>query len=174
MRIITFIFLMVAFFQGAWSTDPIKKNYPTEGNQAPDFNFELEKGKTHLLSEYNNKTVYLVFFATWCPPCREELPHIQKEIWEKFGGNDQFKMLVIGREHTREEIEKFVRENHFTFPVVPDSGRKIFSQFAPQEIPRSYLIDKTGKIIKISVGFEKNEFSKMKKLIEAELNISTK
>jgi peroxiredoxin len=135
---------MIGFLQSTWASDPVKKNYPSEGDSVPNFSFEFEKGKTHSFSEYNNKTVYLVFFATWCSPCRAELPHIQKEIWEKYRDDDHFKLLVIGREHTREELEKFVRENHFTFPVVPDSGRKIFSLFAPQEIPRSYLIDKTG------------------------------
>jgi len=174
MRIITFLVLMVAFNHALWATDPEKKNYPTVGNPAPNFSFELEKGKTQFLSEYNNKTVYLVFFATWCSPCRAELPHVQKEIWEKYGSDDRFKMLVIGREHTRDELDKFVKENHFTFPVVPDSSREIFSQFAPQEIPRSYLIDKSGKIVKISVGFDKNDFNVMKKMIEAELTTVSK
>jgi peroxiredoxin len=169
MRIITFLVLMVAFIQALWATDPVTKNYPSEGNAVPNFSFELEKGKTHLLSEYNNKTVYLVFFATWCPPCRAELPHVQKEIWEKFGDNDQFKMLVIGREHTRKELDKFVKENNFTFPVVADPKREIFSLFAPQEIPRSYLIDKNGKILKIMVGFNEDGFNEMRGLIEKKL-----
>jgi peroxiredoxin len=174
MRNITFLILMVAFSQAIWATDPVKKIYPSVGKHAPDFSFELEKGKTHLLSEYNNKIVYLVFFATWCPSCRTELPFAQKEIWEKFSVNDQFRMLVIGREHTREELDKFVKDNHFTFPVVADPKREIFSLYAPQEIPRSYLIDQTGKIIKIMVGFKEHEFNKMEKMVEKELSTNSK
>jgi peroxiredoxin len=170
MRIITFILFMIAMQPAIWAADPVKKNYPSEGELAPNFSFELEKAKPQLFSEYNNKIVYLVFFATWCPPCRAELPHVQKEIWEKYSTNEQFKLLVVGREHTREELDKFVRENNFTFPVVPDPKREIFSLFAPQEIPRSYLIDQNGRIVKIMVGFDAAEFEKMKKLIETELN----
>jgi hypothetical protein len=55
---------MIVFQQPIWPTNPVKKNYPTEGDQVPNFSFELGKGKPHLFSEYNNKTVYLVFFAT--------------------------------------------------------------------------------------------------------------
>jgi len=63
-------------------------------------------------------------------------------------------------------------ENQFTFPVVPDTKREIFSLFAAQNIPRSYLIDKNGKIVKMMIGYQKSEFKKLKKQIKAELEIN--
>lgn len=172
MRIITIFLLLFVLPLTIWASDPVNINYPVEGDPVPTFMFELEKGNIQSINDYNNKTVLLVFFATWCSYCRAELPVIQKEIWETYRGNEHFKLLVIGREHNRNDIEKFMSENHFTFPVVPDTKREIFSMFAAQNIPRSYLIDKNGKIVKMMIGYQKSEFKKLKKQIKAELEIN--
>ncbi|HPS12885.1 MAG TPA: TlpA disulfide reductase family protein [Prolixibacteraceae bacterium] len=164
---------MFVIQQTLFAADPVKKVYPAVGDPVPAFTFESEKGKTVSIGDYNNQTMLLVFFATWCPPCRAELPHIQKEIWEKYGSNSRFKLLAFGREHTRREIDKFVAETHFTFPIVSDPKREVFSLFAPQEIPRSYLIV-NGKIVKMTVGFTEEEFNEMVKLIDSSLNTDQK
>jgi len=164
---------MFVIQQTLFAADPVKKVYPAVGDPVPAFTFEPEKGKTVSIGDYNNQTMLLVFFATWCPPCRAELPHIQKEIWEKYGSNSRFKLLAFGREHTRREIDKFVAETHFTFPIVSDPKREVFSLFAPQEIPRSYLIV-NGKIVKMTVGFTEEEFNEMVKLIDSSLNTDQK
>lgn len=131
-----------------------------EGQPAPDFSFELNDGKTQKLSDLNGKVVWITFFATWCGPCRKELPHLQKEVYEKFGKRDDFELLVIGREHSQEEIIKFKTEQNFNLPFYPDPKREIYSKYAGQNIPRNFIIDKTGIIVVSSVGFNEEEFQK--------------
>lgn len=137
---------------------------------APDFSFESKPGEIKKLSDHKGKVVLITFFATWCGPCRAELPHIQKDIFEKYAGNPNFELMIFGREHGWEAVKKFRADQKFTMPFYPDPERKIFSLYASQNIPRNFLIDKSGKIVYASVGFNEADFSRMKSEIEAQLN----
>jgi hypothetical protein len=69
-------------------------------------------------------------------------------------------LLVIGREHSQEELNKFEKEQNFNLPFYPDPKREIYSKYAGQNIPRNFIIDKSGKIVVSSVGFNEEEFQK--------------
>ena len=131
-----------------------------EGDVAPGFVLKTLDGETQLLSELKGKVVWLNFFATWCPPCRKELPHLQK-LYNELKDNEHFELFVIGREHQADELEKFKEEQNFTFPFVPDPDRIIFSKYANQNIPRNFIIDKDGRIAVASIGFNENDFNKL-------------
>jgi peroxiredoxin len=131
------------------------------GDQAPNFTIELENGKTKQLSELKGKVVWINFFATWCPPCRQELPHLQKEVYDKLKSNPEFELIILGREHSWEEINKFKADNKFNMPIYPDAGRKVFSLYASQNIPRNFIINKEGKVAVSSTGFNKKEFEEI-------------
>ncbi len=131
------------------------------GDKAPNFTFETENGKTKQLSELKGKVVWINFFATWCPPCRQELPHLQKEVYNKLKNNPNFELIILGREHTWEEINKFKTDNKFNMPFYPDVERKVFSLYANQNIPRNFIIDKEGKIAVASIGFNEKEFKEI-------------
>ena len=144
-----------------------------EGEKAPDFNIELQDGNTKQLSDLKGKVVWINFFATWCGPCRKELPHLEKDVFEKYKNRNDFEILVIGREHSWEEVTKFKTDNNFTFPFYPDPERKIFSIYAKQNIPRNFIIDKEGKIAVASIGFVPKEFSQIIQKAEALLEETT-
>jgi peroxiredoxin len=129
-----------------------------KGQQAPDFTYETADGKTIKLSDLKGKVVWLTFFATWCGPCRKELPHLEKQVYEKYKNSSDFVLLVIGREHSREELNKFIKDTGHQLPFVPDTKREIFSKYASQNIPRNFIIDKSGKIVVASTGFNEEEF----------------
>jgi peroxiredoxin len=134
----------------------------SEGQPAPDFTFETAPGKTMKLSDLRGKVVWINFFATWCPPCRKELPHLQKEVYDKYADNDDFALIILGREHSWEEVNKFKTKQKFTMPFYPDPERKVFSIYAKQNIPRNFIIDKDGKIALSSIGFNEADFEKIK------------
>ena len=140
------------------------------GDFAPGFTFQIEKGKEMKLENYKGKIVLINFFATWCPPCRLELPLVQKQIWEKYKDNPHFALLVIGREETWDKVLAFKAADNYTFPILPDEQRKIYGLYATQTIPRNFLIDKDGKIIYQSTGYSEEEFGQMVKLLEEKLN----
>ncbi len=131
------------------------------GDTAPDFSITMGNGSVKKLSDFKGKVVWISFFATWCPPCREELPHLQKEVFDKFKNNNDFVLIILGREHTQGEMDKFKAKQGFTMPFYPDPKRKIFSLYAKQNIPRNFIVDRNGKIAVYSIGFNKKEFQSM-------------
>lgn len=135
----------------------------------PSFEFEKSPGKTMNINDLKGKTVLITFFATWCGPCRKELPLIQSDIYNKYKKNPNFELIILGREHTWNEVNKFKEANKFTMPFYPDPDRKVYSKFAGQYIPRNFLISPDGKILFSSIGFEEKDFKKLKEMIEQQL-----
>ncbi|MCG8580775.1 MAG: TlpA family protein disulfide reductase [Bacteroidales bacterium] len=138
------------------------------GDVAPEFTVITPDGNVST-ADLKGKVVLINFFATWCPPCVKELPVLEKEVWKPFKDNDDFVLLVIGREHTPEELKKFASDKGLDLPFCPDEGREIFSQFARQSIPRNYIINKGGKIVYASKGYSHKEFEHMIDVLKRQL-----
>ena len=120
-------------------------------------------------ADLKGKVVLVSLFATWCGPCQKELAEVQSTLWPKYKDNKDFVMLVIGREHTDEQLQKYNERKKFAFPLYPDPKREVFSLFAEKSIPRAYLFDKSGKLIYSSVGYTEEEFKKLMETIESAL-----
>lgn len=139
------------------------------GDQVPAFSVENKAGQVISTNSLRGKVVLLNFFATWCPPCRQELPRLQKELWDAFGKRKDFDILVLAREEGWDKLDPFMAKNNYTFPVYPDLNRKVFSLFAESSIPRNVLLNKEGKIIYHSIGYTPEEFTALIQLIQREL-----
>ena len=144
------------------------------GDAVPQFSFETAKGKTASISDYKGKLILINLFATWCPPCNLELPVMQKQVWEKYKDNPNFVLFVFGREEGWDKLIPFKAKKGFTFPILPDVKRGVFSKFATQFIPRNIIIDESGKIIFQSMGYSEKEFAEMVYLIDEHLKASQK
>jgi len=169
-----FLFIALTFAGGVafgqTANEPDKATLLTKDQIVPLFKFEISKGKTVSISDYKGKIVLINFFATWCGPCRRELPLVQEQIWNKHKDNPKFAMLTFGREHSWDEVLKFGKDLNFSFPLLPDLKRKVFALFASEGIPRSFLVDETGKIIYLTQGFDDIHFTELKNLIDSKLN----
>lgn len=139
------------------------------GDTAPSFDFYLAKDKKTNLADYKGKIVLINFFATWCGPCRLELPRVQSEIWDKYKDNPKFALLIFGRDQGWDVVLPFKQQNKYTFAMLPDEGKKIYSQYANQMIPRNFVLDENGKILYQSMGYSDEDFNKMRDLIAAKL-----
>lgn len=136
-----------------------------EGMQAPDFTVTMFDGTTQTLSALKGKVVLVNFWATWCPPCREELKRVQTDIVDRFAGQE-FVFIPISRAEERETVAAFREQMGYSFPMGLDPERKIYDQFASNFIPRNFLIDQEGKVVIASVGYEPEEFDALIAKIE--------
>ena len=125
---------------------------------AIDFTLTDQFGNTHTLSDYKGKTVFLNFWATWCPPCRAEMPDIQK-LYETYDteGDDALIVLGIaapnmGSEKSEEGIKEFLSENGYTYPVVMDTTGEIFSAYGIYSFPTTFMIDRDGNVFGYASG----------------------
>ncbi len=139
------------------------------GDKAPDFEFALSKTKNAHLSDYKGKLILINFWATWCPPCREELPRVQKEIWEKYKDNPKFALFAFDREEGWDKTLPFKEKNNYTFLMLPDEGRNIYKLYATQFIPRNMVIDENGNIIYQSMGYSTKDFQELLDLLAQKL-----
>ncbi|MCY4780997.1 TlpA disulfide reductase family protein [Sphingobacterium sp. UT-1RO-CII-1] len=135
------------------------------GDTVPQFIVESKEGEKVNSDNFQGKVVLLNFFATWCPPCRQELPRLQKEIWDKWGKRVDFDVLVLAREEGWEKLDPFAEKFKYTFPFYSDLNRSVFSLFADSGIPRNVLVGKDGQIAYLSLGYTDDEFTELIALI---------
>lgn len=116
------------------------------GNLALDFTLKDGEGREVSLSDFKGKPVFLNFFATWCGPCKVEMPHMEK-IWREYQekGSDLVYLLVDVGE-SQAVVEKFFADSFFTMPVVFDTSSKTFARYLFRGIPGSIFIDRNGII----------------------------
>lgn len=131
-----------------------KSNIVSDGNSINIYDLALKDqyGKEHKLSDYSGKTVFLNFWATWCPPCREEMPYIEELYKER---DD---VAIIGVSIPAEpsngvdSIKSFLSENNYTFPTLLDINGDLGSYFNIMAYPTTIIIDKSGEIDRVVEG----------------------
>lgn len=136
-----------------------------EGNKAPDFQLKTLNGTDVKLSDLQGKKVILNFWATWCPPCKAEIPHMQ-DFYES-RNKTEVEILAVNltpSEKNQGNIKEFVRDRNVTFPVLLDQDGEVGDQFRALTIPTSYLIDSNGIVRKKIIGPMDKEM--MNQLIE--------
>lgn len=148
--------------------DPEAATIAVAGSVAPDFTVELFDGGSLHLADLKGKVVLVNFWATWCPPCREELKRVQADLIDRFAGKD-FLFIPISRGEERDTVAAFREQNGYTFTMGLDPERTIYDQYASNYIPRNFLIDRDGKVVTASVGYEPEEFDALIAQIEAML-----
>ncbi len=142
------------------------------GDMAPDIVVTDTTGTEFSLHSNRGKIVLVNFFATWCGSCLKELPHLQ-EIWEEHQANENFTLMVIGgREETNETVTAFRSEHGYTFPMAADPERAVYSLFAKNLIPRTYLIGPDGKVCFVTTGFYEDELADLKAEVAKQLGLA--
>nr|WP_070121368.1 redoxin domain-containing protein [Bacillus marinisedimentorum] len=121
-----------------------------KGDMAPDFELETLGGEAVKLSDYRGKKVLVNFWATWCPPCRAEMPDM-----EKFYNDKDVEILAVNlteTEGTPGDVQPFVDDFGLTFPILMDTSSDVSSKYRISPIPTSYFIDTKGRIASVSLG----------------------
>jgi len=118
---------------------------------APDFNLMDLEGKLVSLQDLRGRVVFLNFWATWCPPCRLEMPTMEK-LHKEFS-NEGMVILAINYREAPEEIKAFFKEHRLTFAALLDTEGKIFDLYKAWSLPTTYIINKNGKIVGKVIGY---------------------
>jgi peroxiredoxin len=122
---------------------------PQPGDLAPDFSYTAQDGTTHTLAELRGRTVLLNFWATWCVPCTEEMPELQR-IAESYG--ERVAVVGINKLETLDAIAPFAQRIGVGFPLVPNPAGDISDRYAAKNIPVTYFIKPDGTIAFVQLG----------------------
>jgi len=138
------------------------------GDQAPDdFQLVLNNGTKTSLKQLRGKIVVLQFTASWCSVCREEMPHLESDVWKAYQ-NKNLVLIGVDRDEPLEKVQKFHDDMKLTYPLALDPGADIFGRFANKKsgVTRNVVIDPAGKIVYLTRLYDKNEFNAMVKVID--------
>ncbi len=158
----------LAIGQGC-STEANPATHTRTGQSMPSIALRTTTGQPFSLKAQRGKIVFVNFWATWCGPCRAEMPRLESEIWQKHKDDPNFVMVAIAREQTDAEIRNFEEKAHYTFPLAADPKRSTYTLFADSGIPRSYLVDRDGTILAQTVGYCPDDFNHMESMLEQAL-----
>ena len=143
---------------------PAPGNRPTVGSRAIDFTLKTFDGKKVTLSSLRGRVVLLDFWASWCPPCREELPLL--DILVRTYGKDGLTVLTVNIDNNPKNALNFLESNGIKLHPVWDKEKKVIAAYDVQQMPTTLIIDQRGWIRFIHHGFEAEQFYKYKQQIE--------
>ena len=139
------------------NSQSIDKENKDEKIMSIDFTLYDQNGKEHKLSDYKGKTVFLNFWATWCPPCKAEMPYIE-QLYKEYNKNNKDVVILgvaspnLDREGSKEDIIEFLQQEKYTFPVVMDNNGELAYQYGISAYPTTFIIDKEGYITQYVPG----------------------
>jgi peroxiredoxin len=131
-----------------FSAAMVKLESDDEGRQHADFTLTDLEGKSWTLSELRGKVVVVNFWATWCPPCRKEMPDLEA-LYDRFK-SEGLAVLAISDEDAA-KVRPFIAEHQVTYPVLLDPGRKVNDLFQVEGIPKTFVYDRSGKLVAESI-----------------------
>ena len=144
-------------------TNTTSSKHPLVGKEASGFELKDMKGNTVKLSDYKGKKVYLKFWATWCGPCRQSMPELNKLVEEK---DRDFEILTVmapgmqGEKTEKEFVEWFAQQDYPSVPVLYNPDGSAFANYQVRSIPTEVFIDSQGKIGHVQLGAISNEDAK--------------
>jgi peroxiredoxin len=121
------------------------------GKLASNFRLKDLTGREVALSSLRGKVVFLNVWATWCPPCREEMPSIES-LYNDFRANKDFVVLAVSQDTDQAAVLQFIKKHHFQFPVLLDPRNEVGENYDVSGIPETFIIGRDGRIVAHHVG----------------------
>ncbi|MGG6438123.1 redoxin domain-containing protein [Saccharococcus caldoxylosilyticus] len=153
-KFIAIVLLLAVTGYGIWNAlaaEKTKKVGLSVGDVAPDFALQTLAGETVRLSDFRGKPVIVNFWTTWCPPCKKEMPDMEK-FYQNYHSKVGLLAVHLTSQDTVENAKSFIHDYQLSFPVVLDKKQKVLNEYHIQTIPTSYIIDGDGVIRKKVIG----------------------
>jgi hypothetical protein len=139
-------------------------SYLVVGDAMPDVEFApIENGQAHRIKQ--GQIVLLNFFIIPCKHCNRMLEYLQEEIWPEFHESGRV-LLAVGRGHTLDEVREFRDRGNYILPFAADPDRKNYDMFAQKKVPRNYLFDSYGKLVYQTRGFDLDQMSTLRLVLQ--------
>ncbi len=142
--VLCFVLIVSTAHANPWAINELR------GKRAPDFTTTDLTGRTHRLSDYKGRVVLLNFWATWCPPCREELRSL--ESLRKDYKDKRLVIIAISVDRDIEKVKRFLREISTSFIILHDGKYSVYKKYNVFSVPMTFLIDRKGRIVDIFFG----------------------
>jgi peroxiredoxin len=123
---------------------------PVKIKPVGDFTLPMPDGKTFRLSDHHGKMVLLNFWATWCEPCKEEMPAMER-LWRGHRGQG-FLMVGVSLDSNPKVVPPFVAEHKLTFPIALDSKMEVANTYGVRALPTSFIVDREGRMTALALG----------------------
>ena len=162
MRIVlSFIFFLLSI--NSFSQNNMNRGYKVKvGDLAPEINLKLLDGQLVTNESLIGKVVVIQFTASWCSVCIKEMPHLEKEVWQRFK-DDDFILIGVDLKEELEVVEEFIQKTKVTYPFTIDKDGSFFESFTLPKagVTRNIVLDKSGKISFLTRLFDQKEFQEM-------------
>ncbi len=151
--------------QQTWQADPDAElpEGPHVGMRAPRFEVPIMGGEGFRLEEYRGRVLLINFWATWCIPCRAEMPSMER-LYQEFGGK-HFEIVAISGGESPMVVHPFVTELRLSFPILLDRDFEVHGRYQVTAIPSSYLVDRSGVITNRYFGAVDWDHAKLRDLV---------
>ncbi len=149
-NIVLLLVLFGMIFMMMFQNRPVEIASIQEGVSAPDFLLKDIEGRDVSLADFRGKLVFLNFWATWCPPCREEMPSMEK-LYRTMQGRP-FEMLAVSIDDDPKRVERYRSSMEYTFPILMDQNQKVAALYRTTGVPETFLIGPDGTILYKVIG----------------------
>jgi peroxiredoxin len=146
------LLVLAFFFQYACSSTPKTESAGpvTEGQVAPDFRFRDQTGQQFSLFDFRGQVVLVNFWATWCTPCREEMPSLQSLVRQMESRG--LMLIALSVDESWSPVNEFIHESGIAFPVFDDFDKQIANRYGTFKFPETYVVDKRGRVALKVIG----------------------
>jgi thiol-disulfide isomerase/thioredoxin len=140
-----------------------------KGQPAPSFSLTTLDGQKAALADAKGRVVLIDFWATWCPPCRKSLPHVQRISTDKARVDKGLLVWAVNAKETKDQVQGYLDKNHYTFTVPMDTAGSAMEAYSVEGIPTTVVVGRDGKVRDVFVGYGEGSDSMINKAIDAAL-----
>lgn len=122
-----------------------------KGQQAPDFTLSDMQGKKVSLADFRGKVVLINFWASWCPPCRKEMPSMER-LYRQYQQQGLVILAVNVEKNGAQAVQRFLQQTPYSFPILLDTDAEVQNRYKVFRFPESFIIDRNGKVVEKVIG----------------------